>query len=392
MPGTRTTSRDNSGHVLAALRDGILQHNNLVLDMELQRLVESSDTLVCWLSVGNSAFSVNPVGRGSTDTNLATGSLNYTIAGIFANKAAVAAGTAFGALGTIPQNTWGVISMEIASGGAFSFQSGAANYTTGYASEALALAAIPAPLTAKARVAVVTILTKVGSPFVVGTDALAGGATGNPASQTNYYPTFGTMTPTGNRNFVGGANGVVISNVGLGKGSTDTNLANTAFTFNANGINNIAKAAVAAGTAFGALGTVPADKWALIVAYIDAGGVVSFVSAPHNYDTGYGTEAQALADLPLVVSPANKCRMGVVTLKTKAATAFVVGTDALAGGATGNPASATNYYSQPGLIGGVGVVQVYQSGMLASQVGTGPAGVLGDLTEQGVSALVTAGV
>lgn len=392
MPGTITVSRDNAGHAKAALRDGLnLSLNPLVLDMEVQRLVESADTLVVWNSVGNSAFSVNPIGRGSTDTNVATGSFNYTIAGIYANKAAVAAGTAFGALGTIPQNTWGVISIEVASGGALSFQSGAANYTTGYASEALALAAIPAPVSAKARVGVVTILAPAASGFVVGTNSLAGGAT-TPAQTTNYYATFGTMTPTGNRNGVGGANGILISNVGLSRGSTDTNLANLAFTYNANGISNLAKAAVAAGTAFGALGTLPANMWALIVAFVDAGGTVTFVAAPNSFVNGYSNEALAKGDLVNVVVPANKARMGYITVQAQAANTWIAGTDALAGGATGHVAAQTNYYSQPGEIGGVGVLQPYQQSMLASQIGQGPSGIAGDLTEAFVSVPFTPGI
>ena len=41
------------------------------------------------------------------------------------------------------------------------------------------------------------------SGFVVGTDALAGGTSGNPATATNYYPTTGLFPPTSGSDFTG---------------------------------------------------------------------------------------------------------------------------------------------------------------------------------------------
>ena len=64
--------------------------------------------------------------------------------------------------------------------------SGAANYTTGYSTEALAIAAAPAKTASKARIGYLTILAS-SSGFVFATDSLAGGASGNPATTTNYY-------------------------------------------------------------------------------------------------------------------------------------------------------------------------------------------------------------
>lgn len=93
---------------------------------------------------------------------------------------------AFGALGTIPASTWGIITMERVAAGTTSFVSGAANYTTGYATEALALAAIPAISANKVRVGYLTVLAS-SSTWVAGTDALAGGTGGTPATTTNYY-------------------------------------------------------------------------------------------------------------------------------------------------------------------------------------------------------------
>lgn len=97
---------------------------------------------------------------------------------------------AFGALGTIPANTWGLISVERIANSTTSFVSAAANYTTGYGTEAAAIAALPAQSADKALVGYLTILAS-ASGWVAGTDALAGGTGGNPATTTNYYSTPG---------------------------------------------------------------------------------------------------------------------------------------------------------------------------------------------------------
>ena len=342
MAGTITSSLDQSGEVGSSKRDLLLNFNKLAADVEWMRSYLTGDL------VGSGVI----LSRGSTDTNLATTAFTYSVAGIPTLVAAVAAGTAFGALGTIPLNTWGIITLDVALNGTFSFQSGAANYTTGYATEAAAIVALPARITAVARVGYVTILTKLATNFVVGTDALAGGATGNPATTTNYYPN-GILQATGTQ-----ANAVLIPTV-LSRGSTDTNLKNTAFTYNVSGAT-FAKAAVAAGTAFGALGTIPASKWGLIAVEINSAGTFSFVSA-NNYGTGngYGSETLALAAIPALPA-ATKARVGYITVLASAST-WIAGTDALAGGATGNPATTTNYYA------GAGVTP--QAGMLASQIG-----------------------
>ena len=128
----------------------------------------------------------------------------------------------------------------------------------------------------------------------------------------------------------------------LSIGSTDTAIASTAFTFRVNGAS-YNKAAVAAGTAIGAQ-TVTADKWALYRLSVVVAGTITVTPAAGNV-AGYTTEALAKAALPAV--PANSVDMGFVTLKTKASMAWIAATDALAGGSTGNVASATNYYPAP---------------------------------------------
>ena len=126
--------------------------------------------------------------RGTIDTRVHNSAYTQTAG---SSTQTVAAGdisiVAQGGGGTIPANTWGVYLVQRGSG-AFLITPGAANFTTGYATEALAIAALPAlTLLTYWYVGYFTVQTKVGSPFVGGTDALAGGATGNVANATNYY-------------------------------------------------------------------------------------------------------------------------------------------------------------------------------------------------------------
>lgn len=141
------------------------------------------------------AVTTGALAIGSSDTNISTTAQVIAINGVRTALAAQA-NQALGALGTIPADTWGLIAVERVAAGTTTFVSAADNYTTGYATEALAIAALPAQTADRVRIGYLTILTEVGSPFVVGTDALAGGATGNPASETNYYNTDGTADTT----------------------------------------------------------------------------------------------------------------------------------------------------------------------------------------------------
>lgn len=125
------------------------------------------------------------VAIGSTPTNVSTTAFTYALRGTLTAKGAVAAGTALAA-GTIPTNKWGIYRLSI-TGTTLTMTAGAANFTTGYATEAAAIAALPALPTDHAPVAYITVLTAVGQPFVGGTDALEGGVGGNPSSDTNYY-------------------------------------------------------------------------------------------------------------------------------------------------------------------------------------------------------------
>lgn len=168
-----TASFDNSGTGGTA-RDIIVEFNNLMKQQAALALAFTSDGVLKGTALG--------IG---TTVTLATTQCVITIAGVPVSVPAQTA-QAFGALGTIPASTWGIIGVDAVAAGTISFVSASANYTTGYASEALAIAAAPAKTASKARIGYVTVLAS-ASGWVAGTDALAGGTGGNPATTTNYY-------------------------------------------------------------------------------------------------------------------------------------------------------------------------------------------------------------
>lgn len=360
------------------LRKLEIEVNKLTQTLAAMQLNATGDAILRWYGVGPNTAAA-PMAIGSTDTRVGTAAVTMSILGVPVVKAVSDAGTAFGALGTIPASTWGIIALEVVAAGTVTFSSGAANYSTGYATEALAIAALPKRVTAKARMGYVTILAS-ASGFVVGTDALAGGSSGNPATTTNYYPVDGICAATGTATgpngvvtafvnpsgsaWTGGRNGVMIASEPA-RGSTDTRVANTAFTYNANGLCDIPKGATAAGTAFGSLGTTPAGRWALFVNLINGAGTITWMAAPSNTVTGYATEADALADLNKIFPASGLCMFQYVTVQAQAANPWIAGTDALAGGTTGNEAQATNYYAVPGVTLGTGVT----ASLLATQTG-----------------------
>jgi hypothetical protein len=119
---------------------------------------------------------------------------------------------AFGSLGTIPTTKWGLIAIDRVANATTSFVSAAANYTTGYATEALAIAAMPAVTAVKARTGYITIYASHANGWVAGTDALAGGTGGNPAGETNYYGIYGTCDTAFWSNFaIGNLRGTIVT-------------------------------------------------------------------------------------------------------------------------------------------------------------------------------------
>lgn len=162
--------------------------------VSFNQLLTSLSGVLALLGGREVAVTTGALSRGTTVT-LATGA---QVIAVNAVSAAVAAqtGQAFGALGTIPASKWGVIGVERVLAGTTTFTSGASNYTTGYDTEADAIAALPAQTADKVLVGYVTVLAS-ASTWVAGTDALEGGSGGNPATTTNYYNTTG-VADTGN--------------------------------------------------------------------------------------------------------------------------------------------------------------------------------------------------
>lgn len=157
----------------------------------------------------------------------------------------------------------------------------------------------------------------------------------------------GTLTGAASLNVLTATNNAdrVLSATGLVRGSTDTSVANIAFTYQVGAalgsVNTyFAKAAVTAGTALAA-GAIPANKWGLYVMSIIA-GTITMTPAAANFTTGYNSEA--LAKAALVATPAGAAAMGYFTVLTASGQPFIGNTDALAGGSSGNPATTTNYY------------------------------------------------
>lgn len=111
---------------------------------------------------------------GGTTTNVASGAFSFYIAGTKYTKTALPAGTALAA-GTIPQNKWGIYRFSINAAGTIAVTPGALNFTTGYASEALAIAALPALPASSADMGYVTVMSTTGGGFIGGTSNLNDG-------------------------------------------------------------------------------------------------------------------------------------------------------------------------------------------------------------------------
>lgn len=175
----RATSTLNSD-----LRQGIVSQNNTLY------------ALNNWLAAAGGAevpITSSTLSIGTTVTLAASASV-ISVDAVMAPVAALTA-QAFGALGTIPASTWGLILVQRVAAGTCTFVSAADNYTTGYASQDAAIAAMPSPTASRVPIGFVTILAS-GSGWVAGTDALAGGTGGTPATTTNYYSFIGAADVT----------------------------------------------------------------------------------------------------------------------------------------------------------------------------------------------------
>ena len=94
----------------------------------------------------------------------------------------------------------------------------------------------------------------------------------------------------------------------------------------------------------GAVATTAADTWIAAILSIDADGT-TYVDYG---TTGQASEAAAIATLASVTA-SGEVVLGYVTILTNAGNSWTAGTDALQGGAGGNPSADTNYYNDSGV-------------------------------------------
>lgn len=132
---------------------------------------------------------------GSTKDQVANVLFNFEIAGASYAKAATAAGTAPTAT-TIPQNKWGLFGFEIGADGTIDLLDAADN-ATGYASEALALAAIPTASASHVLFMYVTVMCTEAAGFIGATTNFdATGVTANFYNATlKHLATSGGISP-----------------------------------------------------------------------------------------------------------------------------------------------------------------------------------------------------
>ena len=116
---------------------------------------------------GNYLESLPVLAIGSTKTFVANAAFDYLLAGKRYTKAANAVGTA-GNADVIPQNKYGAMAFDIDNIGTITAISAVAN-AAGYASAALAVAGLPAPVAGRARMGYVTVV-KTAAAFTFGTD------------------------------------------------------------------------------------------------------------------------------------------------------------------------------------------------------------------------------
>jgi hypothetical protein len=111
---------------------------------------------------------------GTTPANVANVAFTYTVGGVQYSKGAVAAGVAPGN-DIVPANKYGAVALDINASGTVTVAEAAAN-ATGYATAALALAAIPAVAANLVRMGTVTVIRTAGD-FTFGTTSLADATT-----------------------------------------------------------------------------------------------------------------------------------------------------------------------------------------------------------------------
>lgn len=122
----------------------------------------------------------------STNFDVATGAILYlAFAGVLKTIASGAVADT-GTAATFPATKWGIFKVSAASTGTLTATWATGVAAAGYASEALAVAALPATPAGEVSLGYVTVQAHATQAFIAGTDALASGTGGNVAAATNY--------------------------------------------------------------------------------------------------------------------------------------------------------------------------------------------------------------
>ena len=142
-------------------------------------------------SVLNSAC----LSTGTTADQVATKAFQFRVLGVAYTKAAVAAGTAPTAT-AIPEDTWGLFGFEIGVNGTIDLVDAADN-ATGYATEALAIAARPSTSASHCIIGYVTVMKSDGAFTGATTEFSADNVTANFYNVSDVRLTSGGVTPVG---------------------------------------------------------------------------------------------------------------------------------------------------------------------------------------------------
>lgn len=210
MAGTTVTATRTElpvGTRRSANHETTAQHNAAVTDLDaLASLVNQMRAKALYNVFGNPAFA-----RASNFDVSNANAFYYTNGGTL--KTFAGSGTFdTGTTATIASAKWGAALLSVNSSGT-AVVTWFTNTGAGYASEALAIAAITAAAATDTVVGYITVLAA-GSTWTAGTDALQSGTGGTPATTTNYY---NSINP--NTLYVGAAVTVTAAKVADGSGT-----------------------------------------------------------------------------------------------------------------------------------------------------------------------------
>lgn len=187
-----------------------VEHNKAVTDLDaLNALVTQLRTQALYRALGNPGFQ-----RVSNfDVNNAN-AISYVNGGTLKTLSAT---TTFdtGTSATIATTKWGAALLSVNSSGT-AVVTWFTNAGAGYASEALAIAAMTAAAATDTVLGYITVQAA-GSTWTAGTDALQGGTGGTPATTTNYY---NSVNP--NSLYVGSAVTITAAKIGDNSGTVLT--------------------------------------------------------------------------------------------------------------------------------------------------------------------------